>query len=141
MATHRLHDGEMMTEREFLGQIDPALARQETDNTPGTDLHAWWMTEAAKAAEQVIPKAIEYGANSLTELGRAMGLAMGREYTQAEAQEVACFFYLYGKLGRWLDAVVGGYRVGDDTIHDIEIYAKMVKRIRAVGSWPGEDLA
>lgn len=102
----------------------------------------WWMERARTEIEQVAPKAVEYGPNSMIEVGRAMGRMSQRDLTDEEAIEVACMFYISGKLGRWVDAVAHGKRPSDDTIHDIGIYIKMAQRNRDVGGWPfapGED--
>jgi len=96
----------------------------------------WWMERARQEIEQVGPKAVEYGPNSMIEVGRAMGRMSGRDLSDEEAIEVACMFYISGKLGRWVDAVAHGKRPSDDTIHDIGIYIKMAQRNREVGGWP-----
>ena len=96
----------------------------------------WWMERAQQEVELVGPKAVEYGPNSMIEVGRAMGRMSGRDLTDEEAIEVACMFYISGKLGRWVDAVAHGKRPSDDTIHDIGIYIKMAQRNREVGGWP-----
>lgn len=83
------------------------------------------------------PKAVEYGANSMIEVGRTMARIQGRHnISDEEATEMACMFYIAGKIGRWVDAVTAGKRPSTDTIYDIGIYAKMAQRIRDVGGWP-----
>jgi len=100
-------------------------------------LHDWWMDRSADEVGAVAPKAVEYGANSMIEVGRTMARLQGRDgISDEEATELACMFYIAGKLGRWVDAAAAGKRVSDDTIHDIGIYAKMVQRTRDVGGWP-----
>lgn len=101
------------------------------------ELMSWWMQQAETEAERTIPKAVEYGANSMLDLGQSMARAMHRQVGDEEAMELACFFYMQGKMGRWLDAIVAGRRPGDDTPFDIGVYAKMVQRIREAGAWPG----
>ena len=101
------------------------------------ELETWWAEKAQDEAMQVIPKAVEYGANSMIGLGQAMARIAGRRVDDAEAIELACMFYIEGKIGRWIDAVAAGQKVSDDTIHDIGVYARMVQRVRDVGSWPG----
>lgn len=95
------------------------------------------MQQAETEAERTIPKAVEYGSNSMLDLGQSMARAMHRQVGDEEAMELACFFYMQGKMGRWLDAIVAGRRPGDDTPFDIGVYAKMVQRIREAGAWPG----
>lgn len=100
-------------------------------------LRDWWIDQAHIEAEAVVPKAVEYGANSMIEVGRTMARIQGRtDVSEEEAIELACMFYLMGKLGRWVDAVAEGRRPSDDTIYDIGVYARMAQRVRAVGGWP-----
>lgn len=105
-------------------------------------LHDWWIEQAKQEVEAVAPKAVEYGASDLAEIGRTMGQAMGRngDVSDEEATELGIYFYMLGKMARWTAAVKEGRRVSDDTILDIGIYNKMVQRNRAVGGWPfGKD--
>lgn len=97
----------------------------------------WWLNKAHQEIEAVAPKAVEYGSNSMIEVGRTMArLQHRREVPDDEAIEMACMFYIAGKLGRWVDAVAEGKRPSVDTIYDINIYAKMAQRVRDVGGWP-----
>lgn len=106
------------------------------------ELSRWWKDRVLEEIEAVVPKAIEYGSNSMIEVGRSMARLAGRsDLTDGEAIELACLFYIKGKLGRWLDAAVAGRPVGEDTVYDIGIYIKMAQRSRDVGSWPGVDLS
>lgn len=96
----------------------------------------WWREQSEQEIEQVVPKAIEYGPNSMIEVGRAMGRMSGRDLSDQDAIEVACMFYICGKVGRWVDAVAHGKLPSDDTLHDIGVYVKMAQRNRDVGGWP-----
>lgn len=113
--------------------LDPQADEEQRMIAALTD---WWMDTAKAEVEPVAVKAVEYGPNSMIEVGRAMGRMSGRDLTNEEAIEVACMFYISGKLGRWVDAVAHGKRPSDDTIHDIGIYIKMTQRNRQVGGWP-----
>lgn len=105
------------------------------------ELADWWRARCEEEIEAVVPKAVEYGANSMIEVGRSMLRVAGRtDVTDEEAIEVACMFYLSGKLGRWIDAVAAGKRPSDDTVYDMGIYIKMAQRARDVGTWPGVNL-
>lgn len=104
-----------------------------------TDLGIWWMHQAQEDIGATVPKAIEYGSQDLIDLGRDCAGLLGRRVTDAEAIEYAVWFYLRGKLARWTAALRRGERVSDDTVFDIGIYAKMVQRVREVGSWPGDE--
>lgn len=116
----------------------------DSEDLAGT-LMGWWMQKAQEEAETVVPKATEYGGASraadLTQIGRSMAELMNSEFgarylSDAQLQELACYFYLQGKMGRWHAALMEGRRVSDDTIYDIGIYIKMVQRIRESGGWP-----
>lgn len=122
-----------MTDQPMTGVIAPedpevALMRKA--------LYNWWVERAEGEADAVVPKAVEYGANSMIEVGRTMARLAHRDVTDEEAIEMACMFYIAGKLGRWVDAVAEGKRPSDDTIYDIGIYTKMAQRNRDVGGWP-----
>jgi hypothetical protein len=105
------------------------------------DLHRWWMDVSQDEADGAVGKAIEYGANSMTELGHEIAKLADRKITDAEAIELACYFYIKGKLGRWSDSIIAGVAVSDDTVKDIGVYIKMVQRVRTNGGWPGTALA
>lgn len=120
----------------MIGSV-PEPTVEETENARMVDaLTDWWMDKARAEIEKVGPKAVEYGPNSMIEVGRAMGRMARRDLTDEQAIEVACMFYINGKVGRWVDAVAHGKRPSDDTLHDIGIYVKMAQRNREVGGWP-----
>lgn len=100
-------------------------------------LTGWWMDKANEEASAVVPKAVEYGATDLRDIGRDLADCMGRTVTDQEATELGIFFYLRGKLSRWVDAVKRGDRPSDDTIYDIGVYCRMAQRNRDAGGWPG----
>lgn len=102
-------------------------------------LYEWWMSTAREDAQKVVPKATEYGSESLVALGRTVEGLMGSEgHGEASASEVAIFVYLTGKMARWAAAIKRGDEVSDDTLLDITTYSMMARRIRDVGAWPGE---
>lgn len=118
--------------------MDAVRPTQEGDSPLYDDLHRWWMDIAAAEADAVVGKAIEYGSNSMTELGHEIAKLSARKVSDAEAIELACYFYIKGKIGRWSDSIVAGKPVSDDTIGDIGVYVRMVQRVRSNGGWPGE---
>jgi hypothetical protein len=99
------------------------------------NLTTWWAEQAGEEIAKMGPKAVEYGAYDLTLVGAIMQDTMGL-YRDVNLAELACWFYIFGKIGR----VVGALRVGaapsDDTILDIGIYSRMIQRIRQSGGWP-----
>lgn len=144
--THNWTEAEVRTMAE---QIRLA-ARQATEGDTDMDdlelgpsmeqtLRAWWMDLAADEAERTIPKAVEYSATDLADIGHVLARSAGRSVSDEEAAELGVFFYLQGKLSRWAGAVMDGRRPSDDTIFDIGVYCRMAQRIRAVGSWPGVE--
>lgn len=126
------------------GRAEPA----RTEPTQAVDeLRTWWERLANTEADRVVPKAVEYGADDLVEIGRELILAgvrmpanVASNGTQAEADEIyaelGIWFYLVGKMARWRSAVRRGERVSDDSLHDIGVYARMAQRVRETGRWP-----
>lgn len=86
----------------------------------------------------LLPKAAEYGSNSLQRVGEVLARVAGRVPTSAEALELGCYFYALGKMERWTDAVLRGEQPSTDTLLDLEVYCRMVRRIRDAGDWPGK---
>ncbi len=102
------------------------------------ELEAWWLAMANEEIERTVPKAIEYGATDLDEIGRQIRLVGGLgSCPDTSDDELGVYFYMVGKMARWTDAIRTGRRVSDDTLFDIGIYVRMVQRIRHSGSWPG----
>lgn len=97
----------------------------------------WWMDKSAEEVNMVAPKAAEYGATDLAEIGRTMGMIINRtDLNHVDATEIGIYFYVLGKMARWTAAIREGRRVSDDTLLDIGIYIKMAQRNRDVGGWP-----
>lgn len=103
---------------------------------PELELVAWWEGRAGAEAAAVVPKAVEYGSNSLMQLGRMQARLQGREVADAEALELGCWINLVQKVERWSDAVLRGDRPSEDTMFDIGVYTRMAQRVRDVGGWP-----
>jgi hypothetical protein len=85
------------------------------------------------------PKAVEYSSYDLDLIGR-----ITQDMTAADPgvspAELACWWYLIGKVGRAVGVLRTGGRPSDDTILDLGIYARMIQRIRYCGGWPdGEE--
>lgn len=119
---------------------EPREPREEPKADPRVkELEDWWIDRASVEAAGAVPKAIEYGSNSLKGQGLLVARLQGREGTisDEEALELGCFIYTFGKMQRWCDAVLRQERPSNDTIHDIAVYTKMTQRIRDTGSWPG----
>ncbi|AYQ99510.1 hypothetical protein PBI_JOHANN_55 [Microbacterium phage Johann] len=126
----------------------PVEDQEQAVKTRGSALYQWWMQTAHDEIVPMLAKAEEYGgqhrAADLTDIGRdliAAGVAKGPLLGSGAVQdgwmqELGCYFYLRGKVGRWTAAIAEGRPVSDDTLHDIGIYVRMVQRIRAVGGWP-----
>lgn len=114
--------------------------REATERSAvAADLEAWWEAQAQDEIMAVVPKAVEYGSNSLAEQGRLIARLQGREAGHEEALELGAFVYAFGKMQRWCDSVLRGERPSDDTIYDIGVYVKMAQRVRATGDWPGQS--
>jgi hypothetical protein len=106
---------------------------------PGAEeqLTEWWLQLAREEIQRTVPKAVEYSATDLADIGHQIARTAGRKVSDEEAAELGVYFYLVGKLARWTGAVTQGERPSDDTIFDMGVYIRMVQRIRATGGWPG----
>ena len=100
----------------------------------------WWIHNAFSEAIATAPKAEEYGSAELAEAGHVLSslLAIPIESptSDAAAMETQIFQYVLGKIGRWTAAMRRGDRVSDDTLFDIGVYVRMVRKIRDTGEWP-----
>jgi len=99
-------------------------------------IEKWWLDTAAEEVMKVVPKAVEYGATDLADIGFNLARAANRQVGEEEAAELGIYFYCLGKMARWTDAIKRGDRVSDDTLHDLGVYVRMAQRVRAVGGWP-----
>ncbi|WKW85444.1 hypothetical protein SEA_MILANI_53 [Microbacterium phage Milani] len=121
----------------------PVEDQEKATEVRGTALYQWWMQKAHDEIAPMVDKMVEYGgahrATDLTDLGRtlvAAGVQNPVNGLSGTYQELGCYFYIQGKIGRWTAAIKEGRPVSDDTLHDIGIYVRMVQRIRTVGGWP-----
>lgn len=128
---------EAMTDM-FTEKIDAnELAEAMVPNALEALLSGWWMDLAEEEVRRVVPKAVEYGALDLIQIGHDLALTAGRQVTDEEAAEMGIYFYIRGKLARWTDAIARGDRPSDDTLHDLGVYVRMAQRVRHSGGWPG----
>lgn len=110
-----------------------------TSEKPGYQpLAEWWRQTSEDQLKMLLPKAAQYGSNSLERVGFQLARVGNRVPTAAESQELGCYFYALGKMERWSDAVLRGEQCSDDTLLDLETYCRMVLRIRQAGEWPGK---
>lgn len=100
------------------------------------ELTDWWMTLAQHEVDQVIPKAIEYGASDLDVMASAMVLLLPKDRRDRRiGLEMAVAFYALGKVARLFGAFEEGKLPSDDTWHDLGVYCRMAQRIRETGAW------
>ena len=52
---------------------------------------------------------------------------------QQLGMQMACAFYILGKVARLISTPQGGH--AEDSMYDIMIYATMMQKIRATGTW------
>lgn len=97
---------------------------------------AWWAAKVQELAPTIQHKAEEYGSNSLAQLGHLFARAQGRTVPEAEALEIGCFLYAYGKMQRVGDALLAGKLPSSDSWLDAGIYSFMSAYIRECGAWP-----
>lgn len=112
-----------------------------------TELEQWWRHMAQIQAAMVVPKANEYGATDLRDLGWQILEMAGRRRklmdsddsvgVDAYATEVGIAFYAMGKLARISAAIKEGRQPSYDSWLDLAIYATMACRVHTHGGWPG----
>lgn len=101
------------------------------------ELETWWHEVSQADLMLIAPKAVEYGSTDLEMLGTAMAGMVGlKDPSRGEATELACLFYLYGKVARAVGAWRDGRQPSDDTYLDISQYTMMIRRVREAGGWP-----
>src|SRR5699024_5581495 len=81
----------------------PKQPPQMTEQPKNDQLTTEWAKLARAEIDQTIPKATEYGQQSLINLGNQLAQLQGRQVTDPEAMELACWSYLNGKLQRFND--------------------------------------
>lgn len=107
----------------------------------GTSLAEWWMETTEKDIQAVVPKAAQYGGADLTVMGKAMesmipkDVEMSAEARRRLGLEMAVGFYALGKVARLFGAFEQGRMPSDDTWFDLEIYARMGRKVRETGEW------
>lgn len=103
-------------------------------NLDPSDIERWWMLTADADYQAFGPKLAEYGANDLKEIGRKLARLMNwDDITDAQMNELGCWFYLCGKVERAFEALHRHELPSDDTNHDAVVYGMMIRRIREVG--------
>jgi len=110
---------------------------KEPDDSLGGDFETWWLDLVSEHAPTIQAKAEEYGTNSLVEVGRLYARARGRDQIEpAEAIELGCAVYAYGKIQRVIDACLKDRLPSEDTWRDAMVYAAMALYTREHGRWP-----
>ena len=103
-----------------------------------TEFATWWHQQVDQHGPTIQAKAEDYGSHSLASMGRVFMRARGDQptYDEAEALEIGCALYAYGKMQRVMDALFKGHRPSDDTWHDLAVYATMARYIKQQERWP-----
>ncbi len=95
-------------------------------------IEEWWNEVATADVAAFLPKFQEYGSNDLVEIGRTQAAIAGWEgLDESQLAELGIFFYLYGKMARWAEALADKRWASDDTLHDVTVYSMMARRNRA----------
>lgn len=97
------------------------------------EITQWWLATSEKEIRLTIPKAIEYGADDLREIGRALI----KSDDDSLCAQAGIAFYALGKIHRILSAVDRGEHPSYDSWFDLGVYAKMAQRVQDMGGWPG----
>lgn len=99
-------------------------------NLPGTEeveLRQWWVATAQQDFDDYYKKSVEYGSCDLDLMGEAISHIQGEISGVFDGHERAIGFYLFGKLARMVGAWAKGKEPSDDTVHDIVVYAMMIR--------------
>lgn len=105
------------------------------------DIQVWWESQANKDAVLVSEKFKEYGTTALSDLGYQMAELMGWDRpSRQEAQELAVYYFMLGKMARWKNALLRGEGVSNDTLTDLACYAMIARKARHSGGWPNADM-
>ncbi len=89
-------------------------------------LEEWWMETSELDFHGYDTKAREYGSVDLEIIGEAMKKLNVRS-GEIDPQELGIAFYLQGKVARLFGAYAEGREPSDDTLHDIVVYAMMMR--------------
>jgi len=101
-------------------------------------LEQFWMDEAKRELDILLPKAREYGSSDLRIMGYALRDWLGLDkFSAHDGEEMAIAFYALGKVARLLSAYQDGRLPSRDTWEDLAIYARMAIRVREAHGWPG----
>ncbi len=121
-----------ITDAAVLANIRDAAGAMATS----AEFAEWWGKLVQTEAPTIGAKAKEYGSNSLAAMGRLYARGQGREVEPAEALELGCYVYMYGKVQRVADAMINGKLPSMDTVLDTMVYAAMILFIREHKRWP-----
>lgn len=99
------------------------------------DISEFWMTTAAKDADDVLAKYRQYG--SLNAHATYMLMLVGRPYaSMREGTEIVLASYIAGKLTRLFEGLSRGELPNEDSWADLARYAMMARYVRKHGEWP-----
>lgn len=98
------------------------------EERPPLSLGDFWREDTERLITMCEPKVIEYGSEDLVELGRDVARMAGRPVPDdGLAYELGVFFYVRGKMARWMNAAVRGEHVNQDSLDDILTYVVLCK--------------
>lgn len=100
------------------------------------EMERWLSDLHERTADETVRKAIEYGSSDLELMGNAMLMLVPEpRRDRVLGLEMACGFYLLGKIARMFGAFEKGDKPSGDTIFDAMVYAQMMLKIRETGKW------
>lgn len=119
------------------GSLSATMGRSTDLTDQQSELMEWWQTQSERDLAELLPKVGEYGAFDLQIIGDVLATMSNWDQNTPTRvkEELGCFFYLLGKVARMASAYRENRLPSDDTYHDAEVYAKMVRRIRDRGEW------
>lgn len=124
------------------GYPDTGREQRVSYNPNDHTTEGWWQRTAQSDFEQSLPKITEYGgvqegSADLQIMGFALAELVGmHDAPDAVKQEMACWFYVLGKVARLVSDYKQGKPGKADTWFDITVYSMMARRLQAEGRWP-----
>lgn len=140
--------GDTLIMRPPPGDTEPAWrvvvdTRQPIRQGGEAELLQWWISLAVDDFYATVPKMLEYGgkigsegAADLRTMGDALATLLGWGIFTPVALELACWFYVLGKVGRLISDYQNQRPGKRDTWFDIVVYSMMARRIQETGRWP-----
>lgn len=103
------------------------------------DIATWWDSVDAENKQMALRKRAMYGSKDLDLMGAAMDLLIPESPEDVDRDRLvilaAIGFYVQGKIARCFGSLEKGEMPTLDSFMDLEIYARMARRVYETGEW------